>query len=834
MKKIIQTVTLFSFSFTYLFSPLFSVHADTTVASTTHASTSTSVTVTAPKSYLLNFISTSSTTWQKSFIQKISYDYANSALGDLINSSAYDLLKNTNSRYGGINSGTYPKIAVYLVPVIQTTPPPSVNRQVFQQYNQNRQTQEPNDLFSNTFLADPSGPSQYLYKNPQKYGYFVGYINKPATTAGQATSSRTKEWGNFDGRSSTDAIPAINFAWVPDGDYYVYLTVGVRTVTLDPVATSTKNNEQLNQFMRNEALNALPKDRAFQIYLPVQNDNNRSQREVEYSKNLVPLPQSASTTATTLSVPGSRYPVRANTTTHYTVVDVTSSSPVTLTPSPKPAVLITAPFGSDEVWNKGKKHDITWLANFKRSNDNNTGIHVFDGITIVPPYGYGISFEHGGTTDLYNSVPGRLVSTFGQYAATAIITSAVPALGGSVSLAAIGLSFSVPVVGIVIGAIVTILDLFGLFDDNSAPFAVGVNAKAYSYNPATNTYGTTTYSLGSNYVEMGKMSVDIDKLPFGTYVIKLDAGWNSNPHIIATSSWFTVGEYVPQIDTVMAIGTSTQGTKIELTGSHFAATNTVSVVKARESSATSTYAVVQNIIPQKSQLCAMMGSTTHYRNDNKVCSDALDFVVNPPLNVHTQYMFTVVNQNGTSNSVRYTHEAIPNFLFPQSPSREGRKSEINQNTQTITVTSTTTPVATTTPPVASTTITVSAVIATTSPAVTSPSHITSIPATITSYTCPTGYQIGETSVRTGGKTTLVQLCQIMRLPPRNSSGSTTPVTLPATPVYSCPKNLTLNTDNTCSKAVSYESDPIEGSEDSTFLGSAFVGLVTFLKVLIAK
>ncbi|MEI8248916.1 MAG: hypothetical protein WCG07_00260 [Candidatus Taylorbacteria bacterium] len=544
MRKIIQLVTLFCFSFTYTVAPLLTVQADTG----TSASSTTSTTVTAP-SYALSILPTGSSTWQKSFDQIIPYDYAGSPLKQMIQTVVDRLLKDkkTNNNQESTNKASrvlpdmgdmLPKVAVYLVPVVQpfTAPVPPVNKE--------------NNLRNQ--IATTSDPHDVIYNNTKTYGYLVGYVDRANTDSislgtGDRVPVMLRDY------QRTNSIPAINFALVPNGQYYVRLAIGVESGAVTNMGPKvegqkyggSKRVEQISQ----KQIDQLATSTLFTVKVPSSFKLTRGSDKAltSYYKGLIPLPETGTSSP-------AYYWVRnfSDTVPDYVasvviwdnIISTQSANTISVTSAPNPALLITAPFGGTTVWKQGEKHDVTWLANFKRSKENDTGLAAFDGITVVMPYGYGIKFDQGSTVDQYNTAPGKIVSTFGQIAATTIITTAIPSLSGGIVLSTFGTyatTFSIPFVGIAIGAILTILDLFGLFDDNSAPFAVGVKVEALSYSTSTNMYGTSTYMLadGGIYLETGKATVSVNNLPLGTYVLRATAwwnNWNQGPHIIATSS----------------------------------------------------------------------------------------------------------------------------------------------------------------------------------------------------------------------------------------------------------------------------------------------------------
>jgi len=782
MKKLLQVVILFTFSFSYILSPLLSVNAQTTA-------NIVSAQLPALQNYGINILSTGTSTWQKSVDQKISFDYLNTQLGKVIDSSIYALAIFNNSS-GQANLSNPPinvKVAVYLVPVIQTIPPVKPNPLQIDAMKSYLNTGPQN--FLNGTLSDPLGPSSLLYSHPQKYGYFIGYINKSINDPDLVTKTDASGRKTVTSSSTkTNLIPSINYAWIPNGDYYVYLAVGTQSVTFDP-STIKNNNGDINLYL-SAITNSTPKDRAFQIYLP-RTSAKANRNEPLYSSDYLALPESTSTIATTMDVVGLHKNdikrVNVKNTTWYNVVYARSTAPISVIAAPDPSLLITSPFGDNNVWNKGSQHDVKWLTNFKRSNDNNTGIVAFNGISIVPPYGYGIDFNHGGVTDPYNSAAGIV----GRYA----------------------ISF-IPVIGQIIGPILSILDLFGVFNDSEEAFAVKADVQAVPYNNGV--IGTNSYRLGGSYIELGKSSVNVDNLPVGNYLMVVSASWTGGKtRIIGTSTPVSILPRAPSISNVNVVSTSTTGAQITVTGNNFTAANNTLFIDS------------SNTITGLSSQAVSNGS----RDNSYITANVPLSLINDGV----RHKFVISNENGTSTSftasltsvVRNTSQnntdkVNGNPVINHNPNEGINKSrtsvtQTNSATQqnnptqtqqvqtqasTQTTSSETTPPASTTNLPASTDSSASTQTNTdtsgTAPVVApANSNSTGVISATVKYLCPYGYVLAP-----GGNNSCVRQGETSQ----NNNFAKPTKGIPPTIQYSCPKDYTLNSSaHTCTPKHSSQS-----------------------------
>jgi len=530
--RLITSLVLFCFSFVNLLTPAV-VLAGTTSYKPIALPDSSSPTYNL--GYEPSVPVLASTTWQKSYEQTVSTqaseiirNIAAKNISALIGSCSNIKLGIYEACANPIKNGTL-KVAIYLVPTYSFTPPTQAlgaggdpNTSIYYVYDSknNRGTwlPYPSTPFLANNISDSSNsegarksinPSFATYSpTASNYGYFVGYAYYVYSNKGGAKVSPLND-------ATSTSIDPMGFAWLPLGTYKVYTAVGYAISTLNTAVknapmtlTSLSNNPgRVFPILTPEvAYSQLPSPISFKqiLFTP--------KSEPRYPTSISPLPQSVSrnvlipynSTGKTIS--------NALATENDLVLGVMSTSTVNITAAPNPEMIITSPFGDNIIWQKGVNQDVTWVANFKRSNDNDTGIHTWDGITVVRPYGYGITYNHGGTVDEYNSggaVAGRIVLNF------------------------------VPVVGQIIGVVLSILDLFGVFDDTTAPFAVSQVVTITQFSTSTNSYVGSPHLIANTYVENAKVTVSLANIPDGVYVLQAKALVGTT-NVIATSSPFTL------------------------------------------------------------------------------------------------------------------------------------------------------------------------------------------------------------------------------------------------------------------------------------------------------
>ena len=523
--KFITSLVFICFSFVNVFAPAV-VFAGTTsvkpVVSTSYkpVSLSDSSNPTLNLGYVPSVPTLASTTWQKSYDQTVNVQASdvikNIALQNVTaliqdNCPGVSLADTACAKL--IKNNTF-KVAMYLVPTYSPTPlVPASNSNCNQstslyylndvKNNRGVCLQYPSTAFSNYIMSgqfqfpkeEPS-PSFALYAPPANgYGYFIGYANY---VYGGSKSSPEMIFAN---NATSTSIDSMDFAWVPLGSYKLFTAIGYATTTSITTFKATLpglgNPGSVFSIATPEvAYSQLPSPIVYKQ--PVFTEKS----EPYYPTSVSPLPQSVSRPVSILYQGTGKTLLSASANEDDIILGSISTSIITVTPAPDPEMIITSPFGDNIIWQKNVNHDITWIANFRRSNDNDTGIHTWDGIT----------YNHGGTVDNYNSggaIAGRIVLSF------------------------------VPVVGQVIGIVLSILDLFGVFDDTSAPFAVTQVVTITPFSTSTNSYTGSPYLLANTFVENAKVTVSLASIPDGVYVLQAKALVGTT-NVIATSSPFTL------------------------------------------------------------------------------------------------------------------------------------------------------------------------------------------------------------------------------------------------------------------------------------------------------
>ena len=430
----------------------------------------------ANKGYSINISSVGTTTWQKAFDQSVSVNIS-PQLQNLISQS----LQNTSlvqTRGARPNTTADISVAIYLIPTSTS--------------GQNSLTPSlPSGLISGTAVTYGLAPKQY--------GYFIGYVHDYVSLS-ESHGTNNDPSVLINPNNNKSDIASVNFSWLPAGQYQVYAGIGV---TSDATGKSSTAFPIISPAVAVSRIATTNNQRGL---------STASIPQPLYSTTLDPLPQSVvaqvQTPVTTRGVP-------SVTTEYDSILSSVWPATISITPAPNPSFFISS-IGNGDVWNPNDSHDVTWISNFKRSYDNNTGLHQYDGIAIVEPYGYNIPASE------ISKIP--IPPTF------------------------VVASYYIPVVGPIIG---TLLSLANALFGSSAPFAVPVTISAV---PTGTTLATAclsqslsickpSYPLGSGYLESAKISVSPDKiakLQSGTYYILASAQWSSAPAVIATSSMFTI------------------------------------------------------------------------------------------------------------------------------------------------------------------------------------------------------------------------------------------------------------------------------------------------------
>ncbi len=587
MNKIFYTITLTSFSFVSVFSPMLNG---------LESQAQTPSNVNSP--YSMNFISIGDKdVWQKTFTQTIRYSQS-AELQKLV----FDTLKASNS----INPATL-GIAVYLVPTGNV--PIASTSKSFSLYLKTAYPAVFKSIKAPTTAADVANsltPSAFLYpsqiSSDMKWGYYVGYL--PVIEGKIVTGNQAPNIA-----SSTHVIPDFNFSWIPTGSYNVYLVQGV---------ASYIDQSGVNQSV------AFPIEPPFGNYAYIQ---KMAKAEVGayvsggvdftnpgYNTELFPMPSSATRPIKFSILNNSSMATETDS------VITAISQPILVTPAPKPAILVTAPSNltENDLWHKGAIHKVTWLSNFERSHISNTGVKSYYDISIGTPYGYTYTFPKDtfltGNTSLITQVSQQIISKFGDNISSSKTIGATlgkyiskdklkNALVGNINLSEpsaaldstdlalikVGLNF-IPVVGSVLSLGITVLQDFGVFDPE-LPYKVSAYFQAIPYNSVTGELSKKRYLMRpytasalaglDQYIETGSAMVVVDQLPLGSYVINMWGNWGAPVNIIATSSPFTVlpSDNFGSAITSITISTSTKaGIHLKITGADFTQTGNSLVI----------------------------------------------------------------------------------------------------------------------------------------------------------------------------------------------------------------------------------------------------------------